>query len=105
MSATLKKIVLLFAAFTVVVFLVFLFNQTMQIVTSARAVNPTLGRVVLWALIVLYCTLLLTPVVLWFRIPRSAFFPQSRRKVPSMHPLSPTSRSACHAILTFTAPL
>jgi hypothetical protein len=76
-SATLKKIGLLFAAFTVIVFLVFLFNQTMQIVTSARTVNATLGGVVLWALIVLYCTLLVTPVVLWFRIPKRILPPVS----------------------------
>jgi len=76
-SATLKKIVLLFAAFTIIVFLVFLFNQTVQIVTSARTVNATLGGVVFWALIVLYCTSLLTPVVLWFRMPKRILPPVS----------------------------
>lgn len=70
MSSTLRRILLLFALFILVVFGVFLFNQTMQIVQSARAVNPTLGDGVLWGLIFLYAALLITPLVLWFRLPR-----------------------------------
>jgi len=70
MSKTLKKIVILLAAFLIVVFAVFLFNQTMQIVQSARAVNVTFGDGVMWALIFLYVGLLVTPFVLWFRLPK-----------------------------------
>jgi hypothetical protein len=70
MSTTLKKIVLTLAAFILVVFAVFLFNQTMQIVQSARAVNPLFGDGVMWALIFLYAALLVTPFVLWFRLPK-----------------------------------
>lgn len=70
MSKTLKKIVILLAAFLIVVFAVFLFNQTMQIVQSARAVSVTFGDGVMWALIFLYAGLLVTPFVLWFRLPK-----------------------------------
>ena len=70
MSTTLKKIALTLSAFIVVVFAVFLFNQTMQIVQSARAVNPIFGDAVMWALIFLYAALLVTPFVLWFRLPK-----------------------------------
>jgi len=45
MPKTVKKIVLVAAAFIVVVFAVFLFNQTTQIVQSARAVNVVFGDV------------------------------------------------------------
>lgn len=70
MSTTLKKIVLTVAAFILLVFAVFLFNQTMQIVQSARALNPVFGDAVMWALIFLYAALLATPFVLWFRLPK-----------------------------------
>jgi len=70
MSTTLKKIVLVLSIFLLVVFAVFLFNQTVQIVQSARNVNNTFGNGVLWALLFLYSVLLVTPLVLWFRLPK-----------------------------------
>src|ERR1700676_4201133 len=77
MPKTAKKIALIVAAFIVVVFAVFLFNQTMQIVQSARAVNPVFGRGVLWSLILTYCILLATPFVLWFRLPKRILPPET----------------------------
>ena len=98
MSKILKNIVILLAAFLIVVFAVFLFNQTMQIVQSARAVNVTFGDGVMWALIFLYAGFLVTPFVLWFRLPKrilppaetegeayEAFVAQFRRRL-SRHP-------------------
>ena len=65
-----RRIALLLASFIVVVFAVFLFNQTAQIVQSARTVNPTFGDGVMWALIFAYCVSLITPVILWFKVPK-----------------------------------
>ena len=70
MTATVRRIALLLALFVVVVFAVFLFNQTAQIVQSARVVNPTFGNGVMWGLIFTYFLLLITPFVLWFRVPK-----------------------------------
>ncbi len=70
MTATVRRIALLLALFVLVVFAVFLFNQTAQIVQSARAVNPTFGNGVMWGLIFTYCLLLITPFVLWFKVPK-----------------------------------
>src|ERR1039458_6036894 len=70
MPKTAKRIALVVAAFIVVVFAVFLFNQTVQIVQSARAVNPVLGNGVMWGLIFIYCFLIATPLWLWFRLPK-----------------------------------
>ena len=70
MPKTAKRIVLAVAAFIVVVFAIFLFNQTMQIVQSARTLSAAFGTVVLWALILTYCILLAAPFVLWFRLPK-----------------------------------
>jgi hypothetical protein len=70
MPKTAKKIVLVVAAFIVVVFSVFLFNQTMQIVQSARTINAGFGNGVLCGLLFTYCILLTTPFVIWFRLPK-----------------------------------
>jgi hypothetical protein len=70
MTATLRKTSVLIALFVTIVFGVFLFNQTVQIVQSARTVNPVFGDGVMWALIFVYCVLLITPVVLWFKVPK-----------------------------------
>jgi hypothetical protein len=51
MPKTAKRIVLVVAAFIVVVFAIFLFNQTTQSVQSARAVNVVFGNGVMWGLI------------------------------------------------------
>jgi hypothetical protein len=70
MTKTLKRIFALLSLFIILVFGVFLFNQTAQIVQSARAVNVTFGHGVMWVLVFLYATLLLAPIVLWFRVPK-----------------------------------
>jgi hypothetical protein len=70
MSMTIRKITLLLACFILVLFGVFVFNQTVQIVGSARTVNPVFGNGVMWALIFIYCILLATPLALWFRLPK-----------------------------------
>ncbi|MBV8050243.1 MAG: DUF697 domain-containing protein [Acidobacteriaceae bacterium] len=70
MTTTLKRIVVMFSTFTLVVFAVFVFNQTTQIVQSARTVNPLFGEGVMWALIFTYLVLLIAPLVIWFRLPK-----------------------------------
>jgi len=76
MSKTVKKIAITVAVFIVVVFAVVVFNQTVQIVQSARAVNSTLGTGVMWAFIFTYLILLTTPAVLWFRLPKRIMPPE-----------------------------
>lgn len=70
MSTTIKRFALLLSAFFILVSVVFVFNQTIQIVQSARAVNAVFGNGVLWALIFTYCIFLVTPFVLWSRLPK-----------------------------------
>jgi hypothetical protein len=70
MSAIIRRITVLVALFVLVIFALFVFNQTVQIVQSARAVNVTLGDAVMWGLVFLYAALLITPAVLWFRLPK-----------------------------------
>jgi len=77
MPKTAKKIALVLAAFVLVVFTIFLFNQTMQIVQSARALNPVLGNGLMWGLVFTYGILLTTPFVLWFRLPKRMLPPET----------------------------
>ncbi|HXY48533.1 MAG TPA: DUF697 domain-containing protein, partial [Terriglobales bacterium] len=70
MSKTIKKIALLIAVFILTVFVVFVFNQTMEIVQEAKSLNLTLGNGLMWGLLFTYSILLTTPLVLWFRLPK-----------------------------------
>jgi hypothetical protein len=77
MSTTMKRMATLLAMFIIIVFAVFVFNQTVQIIQSARAVHPVLGEGVMWGLVFLYAALLITPAVLWLRLPRRMLPPAS----------------------------
>ena len=81
MPKTAKRIALLVVAFVLIVFSVFLFNQTMQIVQAARAVNTVFGNGVMWALIFTYCILFATPLWLWFRLPKRMLPPETTEGV------------------------
>lgn len=70
MNRTLIRITLLLSMFVVVVFTVIVINQSVQVIQLARGVYPRLGDAVLWGLVFLYSVLLLTPAVLWLRLPK-----------------------------------
>jgi hypothetical protein len=46
-------------------------NQTTQVVLLANTVNPVLGRVVLGVLLAVYAAVVLVPVVLFIRLPKT----------------------------------
>ncbi len=75
MATTVKRIAILVSVFVIVVFAIFVFNQTVQIVQSARALNPIFGQAVMWGLIFTYVLLLISPAILWFRLPKRALPP------------------------------
>lgn len=81
MTKTLRRIAVLISLFIMVVFGVFLFNQTAEIVQSARTINAKFGDGVMWGLIFIYTALLLGPIVLWFKVPK--------RKTPPSHSEGP----------------
>ena len=75
MVPVLRKIATLLGIFLLITFAVFVFNQTTQIIQSARAVSPPLGVAVMWGFIFAYSIMLITPLVLWFRMPKRIFPP------------------------------
>jgi hypothetical protein len=70
MSTTVRNIAVLIGVLFLLIFVVIVLNQTVQIVETARAVHPVLGDALMWGLIFLYLGLLITPAVLWFRLPK-----------------------------------
>ncbi len=71
MNQTLKKIALLASLLILLGFVLFVINQTVQIVELAGRVHPSFGNFVLWALLVIYAALLLIPAYMFLRLPRS----------------------------------
>lgn len=69
MRSILVKITSLIALFALVAFAVFVVNQTAGVVRLAGEISPQLGTAVLVGLLVLYAILLITPLVLYLRLP------------------------------------
>ena len=77
MNKTLKKIAFLVSAFILLLFILFVINQTTQVVELADKVSPRFGNVVFWTLLMIYAVLILIPFVLFLRLPRSLMPPRS----------------------------
>mgnify|MGYP007060832615 FL=1 len=72
----LKTIGSLLAAGLILVFLLFLYNQTVQFVRNVGMTNETAAQVVLIGLIVLYLFLFLMPVIAFLRYRRTPELPE-----------------------------
>ena len=70
MRANARRILFLLGLFFIVAFVVFLINQTAQLVALVDRLNPTLGRAMFWFLLFVYAACLLVPIWLLLRLPR-----------------------------------
>lgn len=70
MSKPLRTAVLAASATILLLFVLFVINQTAQVVSLASTISPFLGSVVLWLLLALYGLILLIPLVLFLRLPK-----------------------------------
>ena len=70
MNQTLKKIALFGSLLILLFFVLFVINQTSQVVELAGRVNPSFGNFVLWVLLIIYAILILIPVWMFLRLPR-----------------------------------
>lgn len=77
MNKTLKTIVLFASASIVFFFVLFVINQTAQVIQLAGRVNPSFGNFVFWALILVYAILIFIPVFLFLSLPKSLKPPKS----------------------------
>ena len=51
-------------------FIVFLINQTAQIIHLVSAISPVLGQAVGWVLVAIYAALAILPVIIYLRLPK-----------------------------------
>jgi len=77
MNKTLKKIALFTSILILFLFILFVINQTAQVVQLADKAGPSFGNFVFWALLIIYAILILIPVFLFFRLPKSLMPPKS----------------------------
>lgn len=78
MNKSLRNLALLGGTVIVLSFVVFVVNQTAQIVQLASTFDPTAGKLVLIGLVVAYAILIAVPVVMVVRLPRPLVPPASR---------------------------
>ncbi len=86
MRSTLAKIALLLALFVLVAFTVFVVNQTVSVVRLAGEIGPEAGTAVLTALLLVYATLLLVPLIVYLRLAAPRRPPRGRSSRPIWRP-------------------
>jgi hypothetical protein len=77
MNRTLKKIVVFTSVLIICFFVLFVINQTAQVVQLAEKISPPFGNFVFWSLLLVYAILLFIPVFLFLSLPRSLTPPKS----------------------------
>ena len=77
MNTAWKKFALFVSVIILILFVLFVINQTAQVVQLAEKMSPQFGTAVLWGLLLLYAFLILVPVILYLRLPRSLKPPKS----------------------------
>ena len=77
MNKTFKKIALYASILILLLFILFVINQTAQVVQLAEKVTPSFGNLVFWVLLLVYAVLILVPVFLFLRLPKSLMPPKS----------------------------
>jgi hypothetical protein len=77
MNSTFKKMVLLASCLVLLLFALFVVNQTAQLVLLAGTVSTALATVVLCTLLLLYAVLTLVPIIMFLRLPKTLTPPHS----------------------------
>ena len=73
----LKTIVFFASVLIIFFFILFVINQTAQVVELAEKVTPSFGNLVFWGLLIIYAVLVLVPVFLFLSLPKSLAPPRS----------------------------
>jgi len=71
MRTELRRIALYVSIVVCLLFVLFVVNQTAQVVELAHTVSPSFGQALLYGLLVVYALLLLVPAVIFARLPRA----------------------------------
>ena len=103
MTRTIKNVALVVSAVILFFFVLFVVNQTAQVVGLADRVSPAFGTAVLWFLLGLYAALVMASVVFFLRLqkplapPDSEMEPEFSRHLEALRnrawPQTPVSRA------------
>lgn len=77
MAKTVRKIAVMAALLALVLFIIFIINQTIIVVTFADRLHPVFGSVVLGILVLVYAACTFIPVYIFLRMPSPARIPPS----------------------------
>jgi hypothetical protein len=77
MRKTATRVLVAGAALVLVLFIIFMINQTVSLVALGDRVHPLVGDVVLWVLVVFYALCIIVPVYLFFTMPAPLVPPRS----------------------------
>ena len=77
MNKTFKKIAIFISILILLLFILFVINQTGQVVQLADRVSPSFGNFVFWALLIVYAILVLIPILLFIDLPKPLRPPKS----------------------------
>ena len=77
MKSQLRVLIATICVLTIVTVLIFVCNQTAQVVQLANTLSPALGRALLVCLLGFYTAALLVPLVLFLRLPKALTQPES----------------------------
>ena len=82
MYRQIRSIAVLLSILIVIVFIIFVVNQTAGIVSLAASLNETFGKAVLVALLSIYLVIVLIPFAIFLRMPRAIRPPEDGEKSP-----------------------
>lgn len=77
MKCLYKKIIFMISSLIIILFIVFLINQTAQIVELSKNVSEDFSKFVLFFLIIIYSLLIIIPIYLFISLPSSLKIPES----------------------------
>jgi len=76
MKNQIKKFLTLLSLVIILIFVIFVINQTATIVDLAENINSQFGKIVLYSLLVIYLIIVLVPLFILFRMPRKLIAPK-----------------------------
>jgi hypothetical protein len=77
MRKKVTRIALIVAILILVLFIIFLINQTIQLIAFGDRIHPLLGNTILWGLVVFYALCVIIPVYLLLTMPAPLIPPES----------------------------
>jgi len=77
LKKSIKGIFTAIGFFIICIFIIFVINQTVQVINLLTNIHPLLGQISFFVLLIIYTILLLVPVIIYFRLPRALKPPEN----------------------------